>query len=235
MKNPQIEKGYTRIANEILEKLATYRISGEEWMVLLTILRKTYGFNKKEDIISISQFYSATGLAKSSICRSINKLTEKNIIYKKAIGITYLYCFNKLFNTWKVFTKKRGGRFIVNSVYKKVNKLYAKKRPQNTKDNIQKTLYTKISSLENPQVQKEIRDHYKITQQDLQKNLENLTNYCQSTGRTYKNYRAALNTFISRDIDSGKTIPLSAEELMQEEVMNRPLPPAALEFIKRGY
>lgn len=133
--SPQLEEGYTRIANKILEKLSSYRISGEEWMILLTILRKTYGFNKKEDLISLSQFFEATGLAKQSICRAINKLIKKNVINKKATGNSYLYSFNKLFNTWLPLTKKRQINNAVNTINKKATFSSAIKRPQNKKEN----------------------------------------------------------------------------------------------------
>lgn len=64
MINPQIENGYTKIATEIIEKFCYYRISGEEWLVLWVVLRKTYGWNKKEDKISLSQFADLTKLSR---------------------------------------------------------------------------------------------------------------------------------------------------------------------------
>jgi len=138
--NPQLKNGYLRIANEIVDKLCSYRLSGEEWMVLLTILRKTYGYQKKEDVISLSQFFKATGLAKPSICRAINKLVKKKVISKKATGDSYSYCFNKIFTTWEPLTKKRPISSIVNDHLQKSDTLLTKKRPQKKyiKDNITK-------------------------------------------------------------------------------------------------
>lgn len=51
MANPQLEDGYTSIANEILERLALIKISATDWRVLVTIIRRTYGFHKKVDWI----------------------------------------------------------------------------------------------------------------------------------------------------------------------------------------
>jgi phage replication O-like protein O len=86
MANPQKENGYTVIANEILEALMRIRLSGEEWKCLLVILRKTYGWNKKEDKISLSQFVLMTGMKKQSVHRALKKLSSKNIssVSKKA-------------------------------------------------------------------------------------------------------------------------------------------------------
>jgi phage replication O-like protein O len=139
-KTPQLDNGYLRIANEIVDKLCSYRLSGEEWMVLLTILRKTYGYQKKEDVISLSQFFKATGLAKPSICRAINKLVKKRVINKKATGNSYSYCFNKIFTTWESLAKKRPISSIVNDHLQKSDISLTKKRPQKKyiKDNITK-------------------------------------------------------------------------------------------------
>ncbi len=74
MANPQKENGHVDIANEIMEALAGIRISGEEWQCLCVIFRKTYGWHKKEDWISLSQFNLLTKLKKPNIFRAIKKL-----------------------------------------------------------------------------------------------------------------------------------------------------------------
>ena len=55
MANPQIEDGYTKIANELLEAFSKHNFSAYETRVLMAIIRKTYGWNKKSDFISVSQ------------------------------------------------------------------------------------------------------------------------------------------------------------------------------------
>lgn len=106
MANPQVENGYTRIANEIMEALAGIRISGEARQILDVIFRKTYGYGKKEDSISLSQFYLLTKMPKPRICHAINKLIKMNIIAKKGNDIANVYRFNKDFDTWKSLPKK---------------------------------------------------------------------------------------------------------------------------------
>lgn len=107
MASPQKENGFTPIANEILEALAMIRIPGEARQLLDVILRKTYGFNKSEDAISLSQFVLKTGIKKNNVCRAVNKLKEMNIILQKENDIAKTYKFNKDFSTWKPFSKKR--------------------------------------------------------------------------------------------------------------------------------
>lgn len=80
MARPQIENGYARIANELLMALSRYNLSPYETRVLFFILRKTYGWNKKSDFISVSQIAEGTGLLKPHACRAKNVLIRKNIL-----------------------------------------------------------------------------------------------------------------------------------------------------------
>ena len=107
MSNPQLENGYIRIAMEIFEALARIRISGEARQVLDTIIRKTYGFQKSEDRIALSQFSLSTGMPKIAILKAIKKLVSMNlVITKKGNDSTNIYKFNKDFSSWKPLPKK---------------------------------------------------------------------------------------------------------------------------------
>lgn len=107
MASPQKENGYTAIANPIMDALTKIRISGEARQVFDTILRKTYGFNKKEDAISLSQFSTSTGLKKNSVCKALAHLRDLNLITQKVNDIANIYSINKDFDTWKPLPKKR--------------------------------------------------------------------------------------------------------------------------------
>ncbi len=109
MANPQIENGFTSIANEIMEALAKIRISGEEWQCLCVILRQTYGWQKKEDWIALSQFVDKTGMDKGNICRALNKLIAKMVIVKKDNGKGTTYCVQKNYDRWRPLSKKTRG------------------------------------------------------------------------------------------------------------------------------
>lgn len=121
MASPQTENGFTRISNEIMDALSGIRISGEEMQVLWVILRKTYGWQKKADAISLSQFSLATKLRKPDIIRAITRLISKNLISKKANAVANIFSFNKDFNTWKPLAKKQTFAILQTSVSKKAN------------------------------------------------------------------------------------------------------------------
>ena len=116
MASPQIENGYTRIANEIMEALAKIRIPGEARQVLDAVFRKTYGWNKREDKISLSQFEKMTGLARPSICRAIKKLLIMNIIEKSG-------------NSKSLFTKRGNDKISVDSIQKNHNDWFTLTKP----------------------------------------------------------------------------------------------------------
>jgi len=96
---PQCEDGYTKIANELLEALCRFRISGESMQVFLTILRKTYGFGKKSDMIALSQFAEATGIGKPNVVRALRQLSTLNLILVEK-GSVISYGINKHHETW---------------------------------------------------------------------------------------------------------------------------------------
>lgn len=124
MADVQKENGYTGIANPIIEALATQVISPDEWRVLMVIFRKTYGWGKKEDSISLSQFVEMTKITKPHICRAIQKLIQRNIITrsvaysgnllpKQAMPIAQsgnekglIYGIQKDFEKWKPLPKR---------------------------------------------------------------------------------------------------------------------------------
>jgi len=108
MASPQLEEGYTKIANKILDHLIEHRIPGEAMQILLFIIRKTYGYNKKDDNIALSQISDATGIVKSHIGRNVEKLIEMDLIKvtQKGNGAIKNYAFNKNFDAWKKLPKK---------------------------------------------------------------------------------------------------------------------------------
>lgn len=83
MANPQKENGYTPIANEIIEALAKFPFNGAQLRLVLFLLRKTYGFQKKADKISISQFEKGTDLNKRTIQRELDNLEAMNVITRQ--------------------------------------------------------------------------------------------------------------------------------------------------------
>lgn len=77
---PQLEDGYVRIANElfdaVLAKISSYR----HLKLVLAIVRKTYGYGKKEDDITISQLAELMGVHRNNVGVALRELEEMRVI-----------------------------------------------------------------------------------------------------------------------------------------------------------
>lgn len=80
MSDVQTENGYTRIANELLDEIVRFNFTGRQQKILLAVIRKTYGYNKKADDISLKQFEDMTGIARRHVCVTIKELTSMNVL-----------------------------------------------------------------------------------------------------------------------------------------------------------
>jgi len=155
MSNPQCENGYTKIANELLSALCRIRINGEATQILYVIFRKTYGYNKKRDRISLSQFCLLTGLKKPNVCRAIKKLIAMKLIIKIDNTKGEIYLIQKDFDQWKPLSKKITLSKKIMGVIKKDNASLSKKihtKDNTTKDNITKEIISKEITYGNPQI-----------------------------------------------------------------------------------
>ena len=100
MANPQIENGFTKIANELYDAIVRWHFSSYEYRVLIFLIRKTYGWGKKEDWISLSQFVAGTNIRENHICRTIKLLVDQKIIVKAGSRSKPLYGVQKDFDLW---------------------------------------------------------------------------------------------------------------------------------------
>jgi phage replication O-like protein O len=194
MTSPQKENGYTPIANEIIDAMAAYRLPGEQMQCLLFVLRKTYGFNKKTDEISITQFEQATGMARKSVTRAIAGLCDKNIIRvkkdekgrgKKAPMGTTKYTLNKHYWTWKHRGKKATNR---GNIVPRVGAKKRKTKDNYTKDNI---IPQSVAKKTQPHLSGEEQSKFYLTKKKLKltgKRLESFERFWECFG--YKKDKA---------------------------------------------
>ena len=98
--------GYTKAPNDILEALSRIRISGEENQCVWFILRKTYGWHKKEDWISNSQFVEGTGISRQNVNRTLKKLMQEGIVVKNDYKYRLSYSIQKDPKKWKMSSKQ---------------------------------------------------------------------------------------------------------------------------------
>jgi phage replication O-like protein O len=80
LKGPQLENGYTRIANEILEQLCKCNLNGTQRRILDVVFRQTYGYGRKAHSLSLTFISQATNLNKNQVQRELNKLISDEVL-----------------------------------------------------------------------------------------------------------------------------------------------------------
>ena len=106
MANPQIENGYTRIANELLEALLLANLSKRQLLVAFAVIRQTYGFNRKSDRISGSQIAALTGLRRNHCSVAVAELTEMKILHRSGSQL----CVQKDHEQWSLSSPDSGSQ-----------------------------------------------------------------------------------------------------------------------------
>ena len=73
------DKGYTKIPNKIIEAAVRSNFSALEWTALIYVARKTYGWNKESDTISVRKMAKDTGRDSRAMQRAVSKLEKAKV------------------------------------------------------------------------------------------------------------------------------------------------------------
>lgn len=164
MANPQKENGYTPVANEIYDALAKFRIPGEVRQIFDFIVRKTYGFNKKEDNISNSQIAEATNLKKGNVSRGLSRLITHQIVIKVDNNLHkgHTLRINKDYQQWISFVIKTDNKI-------KPKKKLSKRKPKLSKliTPVIKTDNKTLSELRDTKDKRQLKDNIQKTGEKL--------------------------------------------------------------------
>lgn len=108
MVSPQLEKGHTRIANELLEALVKY-VANPTWLrVAFVVVRITYGWRRKETGSDVKFFADSLGLTEAHIKAVLDKMASAKIIaiqWKRPRK--FKIKLNKNYEEWKCYKKPR--------------------------------------------------------------------------------------------------------------------------------
>lgn len=80
MVNRLPKRGYTKIPNEIIDNLCKINLTPYETRILFYLFRKTYGWHKDTDWISLSQFSKNLGIDRRAVHKRLKSLSSKGII-----------------------------------------------------------------------------------------------------------------------------------------------------------
>jgi phage replication O-like protein O len=99
MASPQIENGFTKIANELLDAVCRFGPARER--IFWVIIRQTYGYGEKRTAISLTKFSQMTGIHKKHINRELKNLEKESRITILGDAETRTYGIVKDYSLWK--------------------------------------------------------------------------------------------------------------------------------------
>ncbi|CNJ37361.1 phage replication protein O%2C N-terminal domain [Yersinia rohdei] len=147
-----LDDGYTRIANELLEAVMCADLTARQLKVALAVIRKTYGFGKKTDRITNTQIAGMTGIHHTHVCTAKNEMIAMKIIITSGnhIGI------NKVVSDWN-FNISQVSETLAKSANNSLAKVANDHSPTqlNTKETLQKKKETTPKSPEGNLVEKD--------------------------------------------------------------------------------
>lgn len=113
------DNGYTRIANELLEAIASADLTARQLKIMLAYIRKTYGFNKKTDRIADEQIALLTGISRQNVNKAKKELLSMNCLMMDGnqIGV------NKEVSAWQFSKCLQVSNFVSKPETQNVSKL----------------------------------------------------------------------------------------------------------------
>ncbi len=108
MANVQKENGFTAIANELLETILKCNFTLRELKIVLTVIRYTDGFNRKEANLSSRFISEATTIKPNHVFAVTKELLNKNVLINRTEqkGVIRRYQLNKNYDTWLSKSRK---------------------------------------------------------------------------------------------------------------------------------
>ena len=187
---------FTQVPNIVLDNMMS-SLNESELKVLLYICRRTYGFHKEKDAISLSQLTDGimvngerldkgTGLSKRAVVSAISSLTLKNIISCNKDGYVNIYQIVQNSN-------QNGANFTP--------KIVQNSNTQKKEKEIEIKIYShKDYLIKIPDTDlTELTQKYNCDRTQVISKGDQMYHWLESNGKKYKNFRSLLMNALSRD------------------------------------
>lgn len=105
MANPQVENGHLKVANEVWDHLMSAELTGAEFRIAFAVIRKTWGWKRKEHEVSLAEFMAMTDLPHRTVANAMVSLLAKNILTQARGGgrsRPSTWSFNKDWESWNL-------------------------------------------------------------------------------------------------------------------------------------
>ena len=101
MANPQLEHGFTRVANELLEALARYPFTKRQYAVLLAVIRLSYGYGAKAARVSSARLAELTGIGPEHCRGAVRELEAMGVLRSQTGPEGKTLALVKQFDKWR--------------------------------------------------------------------------------------------------------------------------------------
>ncbi len=218
MENTQLEIGFTKMPNKLLMGLMSTRLSNWERRIVDAIARKTFGFHKEMDRISLSQFEDMTGIPRRKCSEVIGNLVDKNIILKTGPSNRPIYSIQRDYTQWKVSPSEGTGAGVPQEGDKVSPREGTKVSPRwgHTKD--KKETYKKINGKSSQKGWK----HKANKHQHAEKELPELSDGYDEVPRRFL-------TELLKDIDARHSGEITEEEFNKRQALREAIVSEAVE------
>lgn len=247
MADVQKENGYTAIANDLLEALYRFGLTRNEYKVMFCVIRHTYGYNKKEHSMSLTFIANDTGISKTQVYEAISRLNVKNLLFvSPAKGVhPQVLSVQKDPDKW-VSVPDSGTVPESGTVPKKRNTtvpetgtLSVPETGTKERQYINTDKRQRDSGADNPHTPptpKPVRHkhgeykHVLLTDEQYNKLLSDygsekldayirkVDEYCEQTGKKYKNYLLTIRNWIRKDEPEHMDVSGSPDEILMKHI-----------------
>lgn len=126
-------ENFTRTPNDLIEVLLSSALNDSQRRILIFIARKTYGFNKKTDRISWSQFQNKLNISRGTLSCSLKKLKLVHLLVLVSIGKS-----KKSSNEWRIDTTNYQSKLVQLTKLVQFDTKKLVRKPSDTKESITK-------------------------------------------------------------------------------------------------
>lgn len=203
---------YTQIPNVFFDEMM-HNMEKAELKVILYVMRRTFGFGKTGDRISLSQMCKGivskdgkvldrgTGLSRDAVSRAITILEGKGLLKISREGFINYYSFNMTSHFVGLVLPSDSTSPIIRPKLVLPSDTQKKEKESIQKKERETPLLESIKYLENIPERDilEFSKTYKAGASKIREKAEHLYGWCIANGKTKKNYRMFLQTALLRD------------------------------------
>lgn len=102
MASPQKEDGYTAIANELLEAILLAGFGKRQLLIVMAIVRQTYGYNRREDDITGSRLAELTGIRRNHCTDAVAELESMQVVTRNRGRWGQRLSIQKDYEQWQI-------------------------------------------------------------------------------------------------------------------------------------